>query len=55
MTRTWPVSGKFSPTQKAMYELVLAMQRTAIAGVKPGVRYRDLHLAAARVRAAAHG
>jgi Xaa-Pro aminopeptidase len=51
VTRTWPVSGKFSPTQKAMYELVLAMQHTAIAGVKPGVRYRDLHLAAARVLA----
>jgi Xaa-Pro aminopeptidase len=51
VTRTWPVGGKFSPTQKAMYELVLAMQRTAIEQVEPGVRYRDLHLAAARVLA----
>jgi Xaa-Pro aminopeptidase len=45
VTRTWPVSGKFSPTQRAMYEIVLASQLAAIAAVKPGVRYRDIHLA----------
>jgi Xaa-Pro aminopeptidase len=49
ITRTWPVSGKFSATQRALYELVLAMQQAAIAQVRPGVRYRDVHLAAARV------
>jgi Xaa-Pro aminopeptidase len=48
VTRTWPVSGRFSPTQRAMYELVLAAQRAAIDRVRPGVRYRDAHLAAAR-------
>jgi Xaa-Pro aminopeptidase len=46
VTRTWPVSGKFSPTQRAMYEIVLASQLAAIAAVKPGARYRDIHLAA---------
>lgn len=45
VTRTWPVSGKFSPTQRAIYEIVLASQLAAIAAVKPGVRYRDIHLA----------
>lgn len=51
VTRTWPVSGKFSPTQKTMYELVLAMQLAAIDRVRAGVRYRDIHLAAARILA----
>ena len=51
VTRTWPVSGKFSPTQTTMYELVLAMQLAAIDRVRAGARYRDIHLAAARVLA----
>jgi Xaa-Pro aminopeptidase len=45
VTRTWPVSGKFSPTQRAIYEIVLASQLAAIAAVEPGARYRDIHLA----------
>jgi len=49
VTRTWPVSGRFSPTQRTLYELVLAAQLAAIEAVAPGARYRDLHLAAARV------
>lgn len=49
VTRTWPVSGRFSPTQRAIYEVVLAAQAAAIAEVRPGVRYRDVHLAACRV------
>jgi Xaa-Pro aminopeptidase len=48
VTRAWPVSGRFSSTQRAMYEIVLAGQREAIAMVRPGVRYRDIHLAASR-------
>jgi len=51
VTRTWPVSGRFSPTQRAMYDLVLAAQHAAIDRVRPGVRYRDAHLAAALVLA----
>ncbi len=46
VTRTWPVSGTFSATQRALYEVVLASQARAIAKVRPGVRYRDVHLEA---------
>lgn len=48
VTRTWPVSGKFSATQRVMYDIVLQAQHDAIAQVRPGVRYRDVHLCAAR-------
>jgi len=43
VTRVWPVSGRFSPTQRLVYEVVLASQRAAIDAVRPGVRYRDVH------------
>ncbi|HEY0707404.1 MAG TPA: aminopeptidase P family protein [Polyangia bacterium] len=46
VTRTWPVSGKYSATQADFYDVVLAAQIRTIAAVKPGVRYRDLHLLA---------
>jgi len=52
VTRTWPVSGRYSPTQRAMVEVVLAAQAAAIDAVRPGARYRDVHLAAARAVAA---
>ena len=48
ITRTWPHEGKFSPTQRALYEVVLAAQLAAIDKVRPGVRYRDVHRTAAR-------
>jgi Xaa-Pro aminopeptidase len=51
ITRTWPVSGRYSATQREIYELVLAAQRAAIGSVKPGVSYRDVHCRAARVLA----
>jgi Xaa-Pro aminopeptidase len=51
VTRTWPVCGRYSATQRDLYEVVLAAQRTTIAAVRPGVRYRDLHLLAARTLA----
>jgi Xaa-Pro aminopeptidase len=43
VTRTWPVSGKYSTEQADLYDVVLAAQRAAIAAVRPGVRYRDIH------------
>jgi len=49
VTRTWPTGGCFSPSQRALYELVLESQLAAIAAVKPGTRYRDIHLVACRV------
>ncbi|HVW28160.1 MAG TPA: aminopeptidase P family protein [Polyangiaceae bacterium] len=43
VTRVWPVSGRFSPTQRLVYDAVLAAQEAAIDAVRPGVRYRDVH------------
>jgi Xaa-Pro aminopeptidase len=48
VTRCWPVSGRFSATQRTIYEIVLEAQRRAIARVAPGVRYRDVHLESCR-------
>ncbi len=48
VTRTWPVSGAYSPTQRAIYDVVLAAQEAALAAAGPGVRFRDVHLAASR-------
>ena len=49
VTRTWPVSGKFSPTQRDIYDVVLAAHDACIAKIVPGVEYRDIHLLAAQV------
>ena len=48
ITRTIPVNGTFSAQQRQIYEMVLRAQMAAIAAVKPGVRYLDVHLLAAR-------
>ena len=48
VTRTFPVSGHFTPRQKAVYDLVLATQRAAFDSVRPGVRLRDLDRIARR-------
>lgn len=49
ITRTWSVTGKFSPTQRDLYDIVLAAHNTCIDKVRPGVEYRDIHLLAASV------
>jgi Xaa-Pro aminopeptidase len=43
VTRTWPVSGRFSPAQRRCYELVLRAQEEAIRMTRPGVTVDDLH------------
>jgi Xaa-Pro aminopeptidase len=48
ITRTIPVGGAFSSQQRAIYEAVLRAQMGAIAAIKPGVPYRDVHLGAAK-------
>jgi Xaa-Pro aminopeptidase len=48
VTRTWPVNGRFDGAQRALYEVVLAAQKDAIARCTVGTRYRDVHLAACR-------
>ena len=52
ITRTWPVSGRFSAPQRDLYEVVLAAHDGAIAAAQPGVEYRQLHLQACRLLAA---
>ena len=49
VTRTWPVSGRFSGQQRAAYDAVLAAQEASIALCRAGTRYRDVHLASCRV------
>ena len=49
ITRTFPVSGKFSQRQKDIYEIVLASQLASIKNIKPGVSYKDVHLKCALV------
>jgi len=39
ITRTWPISGTFSPEQRAVYDVVLAANKAAIDLCKPGVVY----------------
>jgi Xaa-Pro aminopeptidase len=48
ITRTFPVDRRFTPKQREIYEIVLDAEVSAIASLKPGVLYRDVHLAAAR-------
>lgn len=52
ITRTWPVSGRFLPPQRDVYNVVLAAHDACIAAAQPGVEYRDLHLLACRTLAA---
>ena len=49
ITRTFPVNGRFTAPQRAVYEVVLQAQLAAIAAGKPGVRYEVIHDAARRV------
>lgn len=49
ITRTYPVNGRFTPAQRAVYEIVLEANRAAIARVKPGNHWNDPHAAAVRV------
>jgi Xaa-Pro aminopeptidase len=46
VTRTFPVSGRFSPSQRALYEICLQSQKDAIAQAKPGNNWIDVQDAA---------
>lgn len=48
-TRTIPVNQIFTPIQKSIYEIVLQANNTARELSKPGIRYLDVHLEAAKV------
>ena len=49
MTRTFPVDPAFSTLQKELYDVVHRSHLAAIAALKPGIKFLDLHLLACRV------
>jgi len=49
VTRTFPVNGRFTAAQQALYEVVLEANRQAIASCRPGVHFMTPHEAALRV------
>ena len=49
ITRTFPVSGRFSREQRALHDLVLAAQAAALEQAQPGIAYEEGHLAAVEV------
>ncbi len=51
ITRTIPVSGTFSWKQREIYEIVHKGQIQAISAMKPGVRFKEIHLATAKTMA----
>ena len=48
ITRTYPVNGRFTREQRAVYDIVLEAQEAAIAAVKPGNHWNEPHDAAVR-------
>ncbi|HVA27525.1 MAG TPA: aminopeptidase P N-terminal domain-containing protein [Candidatus Baltobacteraceae bacterium] len=48
VTRTWPVNGRFSAEQRAVYDIVLAAQHAAMEAVAPGNARNDFNAAAVR-------
>ncbi|WP_171264834.1 Xaa-Pro aminopeptidase [Acinetobacter sp. ANC 4654] len=49
ITRTFPVNSKFSPEQKALYQVVLKAQLAAIDAVRIGNSYKEPHRIAVRI------
>lgn len=49
VTRTFPLSGRFTPEQRVVYEIVEGAREAASAAVRPGARMSDVHDAAVRV------
>lgn len=50
-TRTSPVSGKFTAKQRDIYNIVLKANNHAMALIRPGITYREVHLEAAKMLA----
>ncbi len=49
ITRTMPVSGKFTTQQKEIYDTVLKMEVDSISMLKPGLSYKDVHVQSNRI------
>ena len=52
ITRTFPVSGRFTQKQEEIYKLVFQAQKASIEMMAPGVKYKDVHLTSCRKLAA---
>lgn len=48
VTRTFPVTGKFTQKQREIYEIVLKTQLNSIRMMKPGIRFKNVHIKAAK-------
>ena len=48
-TRTYPTGGKYTPKQRDIYSIVYDCHELAFSLTKPGMAYRDVHLAVARL------
>jgi Xaa-Pro aminopeptidase len=48
ITRTFPVGSEFSASQKEIYQIVFHAYKAAVAALKPGVRFKEVHLLACR-------
>lgn len=51
-TRTYPVNGRFTQRQLEIYQIVEACHDYVLEVAKPGIRYKDVHLAVCRIMAA---
>ncbi|MBN2408992.1 MAG: aminopeptidase P family protein [Candidatus Aminicenantes bacterium] len=49
ISRTWPVSGKFSPEQREVYEIALEIEKACIEAYRPGVSSADVQKHVAEV------
>ena len=48
MTRTFPVGSKFTQKQSELYQVTLNAHEAAIAALRPGVNFKDIHLLASK-------
>jgi Xaa-Pro aminopeptidase len=48
LSSTFPVGKKFSSRQKEIYNIALAAHEAAVAALKPGVKFKDIHLLACK-------
>jgi Xaa-Pro aminopeptidase len=51
VTRTLPVSGAFTPLQRQVYDIVHASQQAGMDAIRPGVKFKEVHLTCMRVLA----
>jgi Xaa-Pro aminopeptidase len=51
ITRTFPINGKFTPPQRAVYDVVLAAHLAVLQDCAPGLAYGDMHTTAVRILA----